>query len=114
MSSQTTNQTLNQQIVIKYLRDTKYDRYMFQVISLPSSDECYFKIKDFQNQKYVYLSKRKVKCDTVLEKDCYYTVNVKVWVVKHLQAVMKHFTLTITEKPVEQCTINTDSDSGVE
>ena len=101
----------NQQIVIKYLRDTKYDQYMFEVIHLPSSEQCYFKIKEFKYRKYVYLPKKRVKCDTILHKDCYYAVNAKIWVVKHLQAVMKHFTLVLTDKPVEHCTINTDSDS---
>ena len=101
----------NEQIVIKYLRDTKYDQYMFDVISLPIAEQCYFKLKEFRCRKYVYLLKKKVKCYTVLERDCYYTVTVKMWIVKHLVAVMKHFTLILTDKPVEQCTINTDSDS---
>ena len=106
-----TNPTQNEQIVIKYLRDTKYDQYMFEVISLPSSDECYFKIKEFRSRKYVYLPKKRVKCDTTLQRDCYYAVNAKIWVVKHLAMVMKHFTLVLTDKPIETCNINTDSDS---
>ena len=114
MSNSTPNSTPNKRIVLKYLRETKYDRYMFQVIHLPSSDECYFKIKDFQNRKYVYLPKKRVKTNTALQKDCYYNVYVKTWLVTHLAAVMKHYTLSITEKPVEQCTINIDSDSEVE
>ena len=101
----------NEQIVIKYLRETKFGDYMCEVISLPVSDQCYFKLKDFQNRKYVYLPKKRVKCDTALQKDCYYNISVKAWFVKHLVAVMKHYTLTITDKPVETCTINTDSDS---
>ena len=105
------NQTPNEQIVIKYLRETKYGDYMCEVITIPSSEQCHFKLKEFRCRKYCYLPKKKVKCNTVLQKDCYYAVTVKSWVVKHLQAVMKHFTLVLTDKPVEQCTINTDSDS---
>ena len=104
----------DEQIVIKYLRETKYGDYMFEVIHLPLSEECYFKLQEFRNRKYVYLPKKKVKCDTVLVRHSYYAVIVKTWVVRHLAAVMKHYTLTITEKPVEKCTINTDSDSDVE
>ena len=106
-----TNPTQNEQIVIKYLRETKYEDYMFEVIHLPLSEECYFKLRDFRHRKYVYLPKKRVKCDTALQKDCYYAVNAKIWVVRHLAMVMKHYTLTLTDKPAEQCTINTDSDS---
>ena len=111
MSSQTLNQMPNEQIVIKYLRETKYDDYMFEVIHLPLSEECYFKLREFRCRKYVYLPKKKVKCDSGLDKECYYNVHVKTWIVKHLAAMMKHFTLTIIEKPVDTCTITTDSDS---
>ena len=107
----TPNSTPNEQITIKYLRDTKYDQYMFEVIHLPLSEECYFKLKDFQNSKYVYLPKKRVKTDSALQKDCYYTVRVKTWFVKHLAAVMKHYTLVQVDKPIETCGINTDSDS---
>ena len=80
----------NQQIVIKYLRDTKYDQYMFEVISLPITEQCYFKMKEFRNRKYVYLPKKRVKCDTVLETNSYYNVSIKSWVVRHLELVMKN------------------------
>ena len=111
MSNPTPNPPQNEQIVIKYLRETKYDQYMFEVISLPSLDECYFKIKEFGYGKYVYLPKKRVKTDTVLEPNSYYNVSIRSWVVRHLALVMKNYTLTPTIKPIETCTITTDSDS---
>ena len=88
----------DQQIVIKYLRDTKYDHYMFEVIHLPLSEECYFNIKEFGYGKYVYLPKKKVKCDSGLETNSYYNVSIKSWIVRHLALLMKNYTLTITKK----------------
>ena len=83
---------------------------MFEVIHLPLSEECYFKLREFRYGKCVYLPKKRIKCDTALQRDSYYTVTVKTWIVRHLAAIMKHYTLEHTDKPVEQCTISTDSD----
>ena len=91
--------------LIKYIKETKYDSHIFEVIQT-GEDECVLKTKTFKNKKYVYLSKKKVKCKDILEKDNIYSLNVKQWV--HIPYVRTLFYLSAVP---EKCTINFSSDS---
>ena len=103
----------NGTIVTKYIRKTKHEEYMFEILHLPKEETCHFRINPFRNRKYVFLKPTQVKCKDLLKKDCLYEVQVKSWVVKKLQAVMSLYYLNLRAKQKYEptCSIDYSSDS---
>ena len=97
------------QTLIKYIKEAKYDSYMFEVMQVENEEDCILKIKTFNNKKYVYLSKKKIKCQDTLEKDNLYSVYVKQWV--HIPYVRTLYYLSFEKKYEDTCNIDISSDS---
>ena len=103
----------NDTIMVKYMKKTKYEDYMFEILYLSKEETCHFRINPFKGRKYVFLKPTQVKCKDELKKDCLYEVRVRSWAVKKLQAVMTLYYLHLKPEQKYQppCSINYASDS---
>ena len=66
---------------IKFKTVTKYQSYMFEVISLSPQQSSHFRVKEFKNKEYTYIKQTQLKCEDTLIRNAIYKVDkIHTWI----------------------------------
>ena len=88
-------------VLIKYIKEAKYDTLLF--IPIDITDAEYIKTKNYNGNKYIFLKKKRVKSKDNLKNGYLYTVTTKSWVHNKVVYVLYYLKPKVSNPKIDTC-----------